>query len=154
MNRWSKIVIGVGVLASLGWIAGGLLGPGAGRSPENLARHTQVVYGATLLWILADVWILIFLAGSTRALRRALSGSARTGDAGVRHGVVALGVGAAVLVVAQFAVSSELFPGHLDARLHLATALAALVLQLAFLIVGGRELARHHRLQRALEAAV
>lgn len=152
MNRWSKIVLGIGVGATCGWVAGGLLGPAAGRGPAALALHTLVTYAATLVWLLADVWILVFLAGSARALRRA-AGTAAASAAAASRRVVALGAGAAAAVVAQFAVSGALFPGRMDVRLHLALALFALLLQLAFLVAGGRELARHHRLQQALEAA-
>lgn len=152
MNRWSKIVLGIGGLATAAWLAGGLLGPAAGRSPEALALHTLVVYGALLLWLLADLWILVFLAGCARALRRSAPAARRAEIAG-RPRVFALGGAAVLLALAQFTVSGLLFPGRMDPRVHLALALAALLAQLAFLAAGGRELARQHRLRLALEAA-
>ena len=75
MNRWSKIVLGIGLAGLAGWIATGLQGRLVGAEREALALHTLAAFASTLALILADAWIVIFLGACERSLERAGHGS-------------------------------------------------------------------------------
>lgn len=140
MNHWSKIVLSLALLATAGWVTVGLAGEGAGRSPEGLTLHALLAYSAILVWVLADVWIVVFLAGCERAARR----SARAGGtvlddlARARRRVSALGAAAVALALGQFVASGLLFPGRMPYALHFALAALALIAQLALIVAGAR----------------
>jgi hypothetical protein len=140
LNRWSRIVLGIALSATAAWVAVGVVGRGAGRGPEQLALHTTLAYAATLLWLLADIWIVVFLAGCVRAARRLAPGGAPALGAleRSRRHVSALGGASVALALGQFVASGLLYPGRLPASVHLALALVALVAQGFLLTVAAR----------------
>jgi hypothetical protein len=141
MNRWSRIVAAIAVAGCLAWLGAGLAGRSAGSGPQPLALQNRVGFGATLTLLLADVWVIVYLATGARLARAAgfdLSRLARG-----RRVVYSLAVLAAVLAVTQFTLAGALFPGRMAPAVHVALALAALAAQIAFLIVAVRHLARH-----------
>ena len=140
MNHWSKIVLSLAVLATAGWVAVGLAGEGAGRSPEGLTLHALLAYSVVLVWVLADIWIVVFLAGCERAARRgAGAGGAVLDDhARARRRVSALGAAAVALALGQFGAAGLLYPGRMPYALHFALAALALVAQLALIVAGAR----------------
>ena len=140
MNRWSKIVLGIALLASAGWVAAGAAGDGADRDPESMVLHTLLAYAATLVWLLADTWIVVFLLGCERAARRLARGTPPALEtlARTRRRVAAFGAAAVALALGQFALSGLLYPGRFPAALHLALALLALAAQLVFVASAAR----------------
>jgi hypothetical protein len=141
MTRWSRIVVGIAAAASVAWLVAGLAGRDADAGPEPLAVHTLISFGATLALLLADVWVIVYLATGARLARRAGLELARLARGRVL--VYSLAGLAAALAVASFTLAGALYPGRLPAALHLALALATLVAQIAFVSVAARHLGRH-----------
>jgi hypothetical protein len=142
MNRWSRIVLGIALLASAAWVAVGAAGGAADRDPEAMVRHTLLAYAATLVWLLADTWIVVFLIGCERAARRLAPGPAPAlaGLARARRRVASLGAASAALALGQFAFSGLLYPDRFPAAAHVTLALLALLAQLVFVASAARAL--------------
>lgn len=141
MNRWSRIVAGIAVAGCLAWAGAGLAGREAGSGPEPLAVHTLVGFGATLTLLLADVWVIVYLATAVRLARTAGFDLDRLARG--RVVVYSLGVLAAVLAVTAFTLAGALYPGRMPTALHLGLALATLAAQVLFLFFAVRHLGRH-----------
>jgi len=143
MNRWSRIVVAIALAGCGAWIAAGLAGDDAGRGPEALGLHALVAFGATLALLLADVWLIVYLAAGARLARAAgvdLGPLSRG-----RRAVCALAGLAAALAVFAFALAGALYPDRLSPVLHVGLAVATLVAHAALLTVAVRHLARHER---------
>ena len=141
MNRWSRIVAAIAVAGCVAWLAAGFAGRDAGHGPEALAVHTLVAFGATLALLLADVWVVVYLATSARLARAAGIDLDRLARG--RTAVCSLAVLAAALAVTAFTLAGALYPGGMPPALHVGLALATLAAQVVFLIVAVRHLGRH-----------
>lgn len=134
-------MITIAVAGCVAWVAAGLAGREAGRGPEPLAVHTLVGFGATLALLLADLWVVVYLATGTRLARAAgrdLSALSRG-----RRSVYAAASLAAAFAITAFSVAGALYPGRLPATIHVGLAIAALTAQVVFLVVAIRLLRRH-----------
>jgi hypothetical protein len=140
LNRWSRIVFAIAVAGCLAWVAAGLAGREAGRGPEPLAVHTLVAFGATLALLLADLWVVVYLATCTRLARAAGRDLSALGRA--RRSVYAAAILAVLLAITAFAVAGALYPGRLDPLLHVGLALSALGAQIVFVVLAIRLLRR------------
>lgn len=137
----------VGGFAVAGFVAAGALGFEA-AARGNLRLHLLVGFVAVLLLLLSQVWILIFLIASGRAVRRTVE------LAGLDPGLVAESrarlrrlapwlASAVVLTVATFALAPQIAGGGAPRWLHAGLATAALVAQLSALVRERRELGAH-----------
>lgn len=153
MNRWSRIVLGIAAAGLLAWAATGVQGRLAGASREALAWHTLAGFGATLLLLLANAWVVIFLTACERGLRRRASveASRLAPLAGARRGVAAVTALAVGATLAQIALSSRFYPGLLPAWVHLALAATSLASQAGFWLSARRALRAQHALCVELE---
>lgn len=147
MNRWSRIVVAIAVAGCLAWVAAGLAGRDAGGGPMPLARHTLVGFGATLTLLLADVWVVVYLATGVRLARR--EGRDLDALALERRVVYASAILAAAFAVTAFTLAGARYPTDMSPALHVGLALSTLVAQLVFLVAAIRLLARH---EAALQA--
>jgi hypothetical protein len=151
MNRWSRIVLGLAALAAAAWLATGALGFRV-ADDRTLAEHTLLGFVALLGLVLTQSWIAVFALVSGRLIGRRTGGARpeliELARAGRR--ATAAGVAAVVAATAQFTLSNALYPGRLDARSHLAAAIASAVVVALALVVETRALARHGRAAAAL----
>lgn len=160
-----RALLFVGGGAVAGFLAAGILGFGA-VAQGNLRLHLLVGFLSVLLLLLSQVWILIFLIASARAVRSTVA-AAGLGASGLDLGLVAETharlrrlapclAAAVVLTVATFAVGPQMFGGGVPHWLHSGLAVAALVAQVCALLREWRELDAHAlrlgELARAVEA--
>jgi hypothetical protein len=93
MNRYARIMQGVGGLAAAIWIAALLQGRRVEADGPDLALHTVLALAAAATTLLPRVWTVVFL----------LLGSGRFADAGARKARnVALALSALALAVLAF----------------------------------------------------
>lgn len=148
MNRWARTVMAVAVVGLAGWVVTGLQGRQVAPPAERalLGLHTQLGFVSTLALLLADLWIVAFLLLAARARARlpAAGPEVPAGGAEARR-VAVLGALACALVLSQPALAGALYPDRLNASVHLATGVGALLLEIAFLVVAGRALRRQAR---------
>lgn len=142
-----RALIFVGVFAVAAFVAAGALGFEA-TDRGNLRLHLLVGFVSVLLLLLSQVWILIFLAASGRAVRRtvALAGldPALTAESRARLRRLAPWLASAVLLtVATFAVGPQMAGGRAPRWLHAGLAAAALAAQVSALVLERRELGAH-----------
>lgn len=142
-----RALIFVGVFAVAAFVAAGALGfEAAGRG--NLRLHLLVGFVSVLLLLLSQVWILIFLVASGRAVRRTvdLAGldPALAAESRTRLRRLAPWLASAVLLsVATFAVGPQMAGGGAPRWLHAGLAAAALAAQVSALVLERRELGAH-----------
>jgi hypothetical protein len=72
MQRFGRIMIGAGVLATLGLVATGVLGYQGARTDQEVRLHVLVGLGALLVFVLSHLWVLLYLVGAVRVLRGAV----------------------------------------------------------------------------------
>jgi len=136
VNRWSRIVWTLSLLAAIGWIAGGWFGYEV-RDGASLARHTLLVFFALLALVLTHGWVAIYLLAVEQLLRRRARPS-QSEESSLARARRRGAIGAALAIaaaLAQFAVSNALFPDRLDAGWHAWGALGtAMLLALAALL--------------------
>lgn len=68
----------VGLLATLGLVATAVVGYVEAQTDDGLRHHILVGLGSILVFVLAHLWILVYLFGSVRVLRT------ECGEAGLR----------------------------------------------------------------------
>jgi hypothetical protein len=152
VNRWSRIVLALGWLAFLGWLATGALGFRV-VDDGTLVEHTLLGFVALLALVLTQSWIAVFALVSLRLVRRRGAGERPElrALARARTGAVVGALAAVAAATAQFTVSNALYPGRLAARSHLAAAIASAVVVLVALLVEAWALRRHGRAIESLE---
>ncbi len=167
--RYEKIIVGIGLGGTAALVAAAVLGFGGVRPGEGLELHLALAMAATLGVLLAHVWVLVFLAGTGRGLRRLAADRARGFERPARAfarlrrvrrwavAAAAAAVGAAAALVlsggAAFTGSAVMPGGAASMRAHAAAIHAglfalALVLQLAALAVEWRALRANRALFR------
>ncbi|HLF55367.1 MAG TPA: hypothetical protein VI942_00840 [Thermoanaerobaculia bacterium] len=149
MNRWSRIVLGLAVIATAAWLAAGALGYRV-ADDRSLAIHTLISFVALLGIVLTQGWIAVFAAVSERLVSRRTEG-ARGELARARRVAVASATLAIAAAAAQFTVANAHYPGRLGARTHLVAGVASAAILLLALAAETRALSRHGRAIAALE---
>jgi hypothetical protein len=151
MNRWARIVWSLALVATLGWIGVGVHGYRVADQPA-LHLHTLGAFVALLALVLAHGWMAIFALVSRGLVARAAGVPPRALAAACRATLVA-GTLAVAIALAQFALSSALYPERFTARAHALAAGASLIALVGALAFEARALAVHAREVAALERA-
>ena len=140
-----RAVLVVGWLALLLLAAAGVTGFLTGEDDATAQRHMIVSLFATGALLLADLTVASYLLATRRLVRRAVRELGRGGAAAAGHGALAirgaLWAAAAALPLllafgSGFPTFSELWP----AWIHQVAAAATALLQVLFLLLGGRAL--------------
>jgi hypothetical protein len=150
---FARALLLIGGLGVAAFVAAGILGFDA-FGAERLRLHLFVGFGAVLLVLLSQVWILLFLMATTRALREAVASGGLDPylvDASRRRlRLVAPWLGSSVVLTAgTFAIGPEVIAGVVTPWLHGLLSAAAVTAQIQALRVERRELRAHtHRLHQ------
>ena len=142
-----RALIVVGAVAVAAFLAAGVLGFEA-SDRGNLRLHLLVGFVSVLLLLLSQVWILIFLVASGRAVRRTVERAgldpALAAESRARVRRLAPWLASAVLLsVATFALGPQMGGGRAPRWLHAGLAAVALAAQLSALVLERRELGAH-----------
>lgn len=154
--RFGKIMLAVGIVATLGFLAAGAQGYAeVDRGTQGPILTTHVVLGlvAVLLFVLAHGWVLIYLMGIGRVLAR------EAGEAGQEEELepslrsfprtVLPPLLAALSGIAVFVLGSAVYSGRVPGSVHGAALWLTVALQAWAVFAEGRALAAS---ERALEA--
>ncbi len=149
MNRWSRIVLAIGLVATASWVGAAGIGFQV-DSQESLGFHMMLSFGALLALVLVHGWVALFAIASERWVKSA-SGRASVELAATRR--LAVGAASVALLAAllQFTLSNALYPARLQALPHALAGLASCLVLAAALIVEARALTRHGREIAALD---
>jgi hypothetical protein len=155
--KFGRIMILVGIVATLGLVAAGVQGYGGAREGAALREHILLGLVALLLFVLAHCWVLVYLVGIDRVLRRAPRDAGRDEAPEPRlrtfRGLTLSLLLAAVLGgVVAFVLGTEVYSGRVSAGLHGAFLWLTVVLQAAAVAVEWRALAASERALRKLQA--
>lgn len=154
MNHWARIQLAIVAAGTLLFLAAGLQGLAGEVARAGFPLHTRLGLVATLLIVLGETWIVVYLAACRRRLRaagltaedeRALGRSAR--------GTAAVAAAAAMAALAHLIWAGRGFSEGAPASRHGLFALATAVLLLASIVVAARGLGRHQRLAERFRAA-
>jgi hypothetical protein len=150
-----RLFVGLGLLGVAGFVAAGVLGYGW-FGDEALYLHVVVGLAACLLLLFSQVWIMIYLMGTAREVRRAAqgveAGAAQAARQWVRQALPAGGV-AVIVGLGSFFLGSAVFAGHAPVWSHNLAFYGAVLSQLVALWVEFRLLAASERIIGALDAA-
>ncbi|MGD2114110.1 MAG: hypothetical protein PVG07_03595 [Acidobacteriota bacterium] len=130
MQRFGRIMIAAGVLAALGLTAAGLLGYRGVQADQEVRLHVLVGLGALLVFVLSHLWVLFYLTGAVRVLRRAASPETVRREAGLfgfkRHTLPPL-LAAVVLALGCFLLGIGVYSGRFGGGVHAAAFYLTLV---------------------------
>ena len=121
MQRLGRIMVGLGVLATLGmWVAAafGLRGIGDER---QLRLHVLVGLVPLLLFVLSHLWILIYLLGATQVIGRREERAGRAPEpelAAFRRVTLPILVAALGLAIGCFVLGTGVWGGWTTAWVH------------------------------------
>ncbi len=153
MNHWARIQLGIVTAGTLLFLATGLQGLAVDGGQAGFPLHTRLGLVATLLIVLGETWIVVYLAACARRLpatgltaeeARALGRSAR--------GTSAVAGAAAAAALAHLIWAGRGFSGGAPASRHGLFALATALLLLGSILVAARGLGRHQRLAESFRA--
>lgn len=123
-------ILVVGLVGAALFVAAGVLG-WRSSGPEAMAPHLLVALAATLAWLFSQTWVAIY---GLSAARPALAAGAPAAEVSLlRRAAWAWPAASTALVVATFATGAPVLTRALPRSVHLALAVAALVVQLAAL---------------------
>lgn len=71
MQRFGRIMVAAGALATLALVATAVTGYRGALSDAGLRLHVLLGLGALLVYTLSHLWVLFYLSGAVRVLRRA-----------------------------------------------------------------------------------
>lgn len=71
MQRFGRIMVAAGALATLALVATAVTGYRGALSDAGLRLHVLLGLGAVLVYTLSHLWVLFYLVGAVRVLRRA-----------------------------------------------------------------------------------
>jgi len=154
---FERSMLTVALVATLAFAAAGVhawLAPPA----DDLGLHVLLGLGSAMLVVLPHLWVLVYLLGTGRAVRREVVDHGAP-DAALararRHRLVALPPLALAVAgaVATVLLGPPVVTGALDARLHAAVFAAALAAQLWALLAERRALRDHAALLAELDVA-
>jgi hypothetical protein len=159
MNRFARVQMTLSLLGLAGWLGLSVAALRGDALREHLALHLLGALAATLLIVLAQAWIAIYLLASERRLAPLLAGhgelEARLASLAPRRRL-ALAAGALALLLAAFAfvLAGRLFSGGISARAHLATIAAATSILAIALVLERRALVANQDLVRRANATL
>lgn len=150
--RFGRIMLAVGLVATLGLVATGVQGYAAvDAATEGASLRNHVLGGlvALLLFVLAHGWVLIYLVGIGGLLRREARAAGREAalDAPLRspwRGAVPPAL-AAVAGIAVFVLGSGVYSGRVTGEVHGAALWGTVVLQVWAVAAEWRALAVSER---------
>ena len=134
MNRFAKIVLGIGWLGAALWVAVFAQGFEVGAERPEVALHTVLALAAAASTILARTWCVVFLiAGSERF--------AGPGAAKARLGALIAAPISLALLAAQFVLAGRLLWGSVPPLAHATVGAALLAAHVVALRLESRALA-------------
>lgn len=154
--RFGKIMLAVGIVATLGLVAAGVHGYAeVDRAMEGPSLTTHVLLGlvAVLLFVLAHGWVLIYLVGIGRLLARetAEAGRGEVPEPSLRSlpRTILPPLLTGLSGIAVFALGSAVYAGRVPGAVHGTALWVTVALQTWAVFAEGRALAAS---ERALEA--
>jgi len=148
--KFGRIMIFVGLAATLGLVATGFQGYGGLADRAALGRHILLGLIALLLFVMAHSWVLIYLTGMHRLLRRVAGESGRVEALpprllAFRSRTLPVLLATIVGAIAVFLLGTEVFSGRLSGSVHGAVLWVTVVLQGLAMALEWRALAASER---------
>ena len=157
--RFEKLILGVGVVATVALAATGTFGYNTGEGIADLQLHLALAVGTAMAVLFPHLWVLIYLLATGRGLRRAVAAGGEGATSALatlpalararRRAFIALVAASATLLALVFsgAAANRETGGALHGTLFWAT----LVLQVGALVVEWRALRLNASLLAALD---